>query len=81
VGNKDLPLGPGSAHAAAFERCGWTVLNRRGRGKHFLLSHPAHNEIISIPDHPEVKRALLAQLVKIAGLTSSEYAKLYRGKR
>lgn len=80
MGNKDLPLGSGSSHAKAFERAGWTLLPRRGRGKHLLLSHPDHREIISIPDHPEVKRALLAKLLKLAGLTSSEYAQLYRGK-
>ena len=80
MGNKDLPLGSGSSHAKAFERAGWTLLPRRGRGKHFLLGLPGQREIISIPDHPEVKRALLAGLVKLAGLTNAEYADLYRGK-
>lgn len=80
MGNKDLPVGSGLAHAHAFGRAGWEMLPRRGRGKHFLLKHPQHREILSIPDHKEVKRTLLAHQVRIAGLTVESYMTFYTGK-
>lgn len=74
MGNADLPLAPGKEHVKAFQRAGWTLLDRRGRGKHFILKMPGHPHTISIPDHREpVKRALLAAQVKRAGMTIAEY--------
>lgn len=46
---------------------------RRGNGKHFLLKKTGHRATISIPDHREVKRALLAKQIKVAGMTIEEY--------
>jgi predicted RNA binding protein YcfA (HicA-like mRNA interferase family) len=72
VGQRDLPLAGGSAHVKAFERAGWTCLKRRGNGKHFILTKPDQGHL-SIPDHKQVKRALLQKQIKLAGLTEAEY--------
>ena len=73
MGQSSLPLASGGAHARTFERLGWTLLPRRGRGKHFLLTRPGFSFLVCLPDHPEVKRALLAKQIKNAGLTEVEY--------
>ena len=78
MGHADLPLASGNRHAAAFEQCGWTRAQRRGRDSHILLSKPEHRATLSIPDHREVKRAVLAKLIKAAGLTDAQYMECFR---
>jgi len=73
MGNADLPVDSGAQHVRAFEHAGWTLLARRGNGKHFLLKKPGHRVMLSIPDHKQVKRALLAHQIKAAGMTIEEY--------
>jgi len=72
MGQRDLPLAAGGAHVKAFERAGWTCLKRRGNGKHFILAKEGKGHL-SIPDHKEVKRALLQKQIQLAGLTEAEY--------
>jgi len=72
VGQSDLPLASGSSHVKAFERAGWTCLKRRGNGKHFILSKDGKGHL-SIPDHREVKRALLKKQIQNADLSEAEY--------
>ena len=72
MGQRDLPLASGSAHVKAFERAGWTCIKRRGRGKHFILTKEGKGHL-SIPEHKEVKRALLQKQIQLAGLTEQEY--------
>jgi hypothetical protein len=78
VGQANLPVASGEKHAQAFERCGWTRLTRRGRGKHFLLTKAGATPTLSIPDHPEVKRALLAAQLKLAGISEADYLANFR---
>ncbi len=78
MGQADLPLASGEKHARALERAGLVILPRRGRGKHFLLQRPGERPIISIPDHREVKRSLLAKQLKLARISESEYATYFR---
>jgi len=53
------------------ESAGWVW--HRTRGDHFVFKRgrTAHN--LSIPDHREVKEALMRQLVKDMGLTVDEF--------
>lgn len=78
MGHSDLPLASGERHAKAFERCGWIRLARRGRGSHILLSRPGVPVTLSIPDHREVKRAVIAKLLKAAGVDEREYLDAFR---
>ena len=74
MGLSDLPLANGEKHAACFERLGWTrEKKRRGRGSHILLTKKGMRATLSIPDHKEVKRALLAKLISAAGITQAKY--------
>ena len=73
MGQSELPLASGAKHAKCFERCGWTLEPRRGRGKHYILTKPGNPATLSIPDHVEVSRVLLAKQIVRAGLTIAEY--------
>ena len=69
---KDLPLASGLKHAQVFQRCfGWEV---RSKGNHITLTHPSvANVTLSIPNHREVKRPLLHDQIKRAGITDEKY--------
>lgn len=71
MGQDRLPIASGEQHARAFERCGWTRARRRG--SHIVLTKAGARATLSIPDHHEVKRAVLAKLIKSAELTENEY--------
>ncbi|HUJ07638.1 MAG TPA: type II toxin-antitoxin system HicA family toxin [Streptosporangiaceae bacterium] len=81
MGLSSLPLASGSEHAKAFERLGWDLdTKRRGRGKHFLLTKPGMRPTLSIPDHHEVKRTIIAAQIKLAGISEEDYLKAFYGK-
>jgi predicted RNA binding protein YcfA (HicA-like mRNA interferase family) len=74
MGLSDLPLASGDKHAACFERLGWTRdQKRRGRGSHILLTKTGVRATLSIPDHREVKRTIIAKLITLAGITQDDY--------
>lgn len=81
MGLANLPLASGNAHVKAFERLGWKLnTTRRGRGKHFLLTKSGHRATLSIPDHHEVKRTIIAGLIKAAETSEEKYLKAFRGE-
>ena len=81
MGLRDLPLAAGSAHVAALERCGWRC-TRRSAKNHYILEREGVEEILSIPDHKEVKRQLLQAQIRLAGISESEYlAAFYKRRR
>ena len=72
-------MASGEAHVRAFERLDWIRdRKRRGRGKHFLLTKPGMRPTLSIPDHPQVKRTIIAALIKLAGVSEEDYLKSFR---
>jgi predicted RNA binding protein YcfA (HicA-like mRNA interferase family) len=81
MGQSNLPLASGKAHVRAFQRLEWVLdSKRRGRGKHFLLTKPGVRATLSIPDHEEVKRTIIASLIKIAGISEAEYLTAFYNK-
>lgn len=46
-----------------------------------MLSKAGHSHKLSIPNHKQVKRGLLAKQVKLAGLTEGEYLDYFHKKR
>ena len=81
MGQSNLPLASGDAHASAFERLGWIRDHkRRGRGKHLLLTKPGMRATLSIPDDREVKRTIIAAQIKLACVTEEQYLKAFYGK-
>jgi len=73
----ELPLASGRAHVKAFCSAGWTVRARKD-GSHIVLTNPAVAAVLSIPDHKEVRKGTLKQLIQDAGLTDAEYARIFR---
>jgi hypothetical protein len=67
-------------HVKAFQRLEWILdTKRRGRGKHFLLTKPGMRATLSIPDHHQVKRTIIAAQIKLAGVTEEQYLTAFRG--
>lgn len=62
----------------AFERAGWTVEGQRG--SHVKLTKEGNSNILSIPVHKgkPIKKGLLLDQIKKAGLTVEEFLGHYR---
>jgi len=60
------------------ERAGWAV--RRQKGSHVHIKKEGNPAIISIPVHKgkPIKKGLMLNLLKLAGLTEEEFLKLYK---
>ncbi len=61
----------------AFEKAGWK--NKGQRGSHVILVKEGNPIILSIPVHKgkSIKRGLLENQIKKAGLTVEEFLRLY----
>lgn len=81
MGLSNLPLASGQAHAKAFVRLGWTLdTKRRARDKHLRLTKPGNRATLSIPAEREVKRTIIATLIKLAGVSEEEYLRAFGGE-
>lgn len=62
----------------AFERAGWT--NEGQRGSHVKLTKEGNPAILSIPVHKgkTIKKGLIIDQIKKAGLTTEEFLKIYK---
>jgi predicted RNA binding protein YcfA (HicA-like mRNA interferase family) len=81
MGLRNLPQASGEDHCAAFERLGWIRdRKRRGRGKHILLTKSGIRATLSIPDEREVKRTIIASLIRLAGETETSYLRAFNGR-
>ena len=56
----------GVAAVRAFEQSGWTLV--RQSGSHMIMTKPDVNEVLSIPNHRELKRGTLRGLIRKARL-------------
>jgi predicted RNA binding protein YcfA (HicA-like mRNA interferase family) len=60
----------------AFERAGYQVIPRRGKGSHTVMAHPEKLAILTIPDHDPVKRGTLRSLIRDAEMTVEQFQAL-----
>jgi len=62
----------------AFKRTGWTVEGQKG--SHVKLSKEGNSNILSIPAHKgkPIKKGLLLDQIKKAGLTVDKFLEYYR---
>jgi hypothetical protein len=81
VGQSDLPLASGKEHVKAFERLGLACAKKKAKDAHFVLKRNGFPHNISIPDHKEVKRALLQKQLRRVGLSDEQYVKAFNGKK
>lgn len=74
----ELPPVSGKQVVAALERNGWYV--KRVRGSHHVLRHPDIPDAIPVPVHGnrQLKRGTLASIMRSAGLSRDEFARLLR---
>lgn len=66
----DLPLASGQTHRKVFERK--FEFECRKNAEHIILISPA-GQVISIPNHDEVRRPTLRQVLRICGIHDKEY--------
>jgi predicted RNA binding protein YcfA (HicA-like mRNA interferase family) len=74
VSLSDLPLASGQKHCKVFEsRLGFKC---RKKAEHIILVSRA-GQVISIPNHDEVKRPTLKQILRTCGIDDKEYRKAF----
>ncbi len=69
-----LPQISGRKAVTAFQRAGWEFA--RQRGSHVVLTRPGSLVTLSVPLHSPVRRGLLHDLIRKAGLTDDEFIAL-----
>jgi predicted RNA binding protein YcfA (HicA-like mRNA interferase family) len=80
LGASNLPCAGAMKHVKAFEQLGWVVA--RTHGSHIIMSKTGNPHPASIPSHTgkDVKRHLLAALLKKVGITEADYLTAFKGK-
>ena len=68
-----LPRLSGRETVRAFERIGWHVARRRGKGSHAILVKDGSLATLSVPDHKEIAKGTLRSLIRSAGLTVEDF--------
>jgi len=69
-----LPVVSGKDALRTFERDGWVY--KRRRGSHMIMVKPGVRVTLSIPDHKELDRGLLRDLISDAGITVQQFIEL-----
>lgn len=71
-----LPVISGREAVQAFEKAGFVLLARRGKGSHMIVAREDPPTILTIPQARELKRGLLRALIRQAGMTVDEFVAL-----
>jgi predicted RNA binding protein YcfA (HicA-like mRNA interferase family) len=66
-----LPVLSGRQVVQVFVALGWRVA--RQRGSHIILVKPNQIATLSVPDHKEVAKGTLRNLIRAAGLTAEAF--------
>ena len=66
-----IPILSGREVVKAFESFGWRITRRKG--SHIMMSKTGEQSTLSIPDHKEVGRGTLRDLIHDANLTVDEF--------
>jgi hypothetical protein len=74
VALSDLPLANGQKHRKVFERK--FGFDCRKNAEHIILVSPA-GHVISIPNHDEVKRPTLKQVLRTCGIDDKVYRQAF----
>ena len=70
----NIKLCSGAEAVRKLERAGWFVA--RQKGSHVMMTKPAYQWTLSIPQHTELGPGLLRKLIRQAGLTTEEFNEL-----
>lgn len=66
-----LPVLSGRDAVKAFSRDGWRVV--RTHGSHVMMAKDGREEVLAIPQHPELRKGVLRSLLRAAGLRVEEF--------
>jgi predicted RNA binding protein YcfA (HicA-like mRNA interferase family) len=66
-----LPLLSGQEVIRVFSSFGWSV--SRQRGSHIIMTKDGEIATLSVPNHKEVARGTLRNLIRAANLTTDEF--------
>lgn len=69
-----LPVVSGRDAVKAFSRAGWRVA--RTHGSHVMLVKEGREEVLSVPQHPELRRGVLRSLLRASGISVDEFLDL-----
>jgi len=69
-----LPVISGMKTVKAFQKAGWIV--KMQTGSHIILEKAGYIATLSVPNHNEIKRGTLRNLIKDAELTIEEFLDL-----
>lgn len=69
-----LPVISGMKTVKAFQKAGWMV--KRQTGSHIIMEKAGYIATLSVPNHNEIKRGTLRNLIKDAELTIEEFLDL-----
>ena len=74
-----LPVCSGAKAVGAFIRAGWQERagKRKQRGSHKTLIKPGSAVVLTVPQHHELDRGLLRDLIRNAGLTVDDSSNCY----
>jgi predicted RNA binding protein YcfA (HicA-like mRNA interferase family) len=70
MGLSDLPEASGKAHMKTFQKIGWVC---RREAEHIVMTHPNHDNPISIPNHKKVKKNTLKAILRGIKVTDAQY--------
>lgn len=62
----------------ALKRAGWELRPGKPGSKHYVLIHATRRGIFCVPRHSQTRKAILAKIIKEAGLTLAAFQELYR---
>lgn len=71
-----LPVLSGRQVVRTFESFGWEVA--RQSSSHIIMTREGHQATLSVPDHREVAKGTLRQLIRQADLTVAEFVAAIR---
>lgn len=66
-----LRLCSGAEAIRKFQRAGWSI--SRQKGSHVMMTKPAYQWTLAIPQHSELGPGLLRKLIKQAGITVEKF--------
>lgn len=66
-----LPSVSGAETVKALERLGWTAV--RQKGSHVILTKPHHVANLCVPQHRELSRPTLKNILEAADITPQEF--------
>ena len=78
MGLSDLPDASGEQIVKCLVLHFGMQIARRTQKNHWILVRPGYDNPISIPDHPRVKRPLLAAVLGVVGIGTLQFSKRFR---